>query len=240
MASTRALVAFVCFALVTSVAQAGGRIQLALTGEIAPAGGARIEVDLAFQCVTDAGRADNVHLDLHLAQKTTAAEVAALLEYEIVRAGGGVIRTVDPRNASSASLFVEHASAIGLRLGRGLSAQVCACEEAPSLVRFYAPKEVKEAARFSLSASSEHAQTLERVRHELAIELGATTTADQAADLLTTASINKGWSAQWLNHSAWSVLSLPTGARATGACLVLDTQGDWRIEIELASSSRPR
>lgn len=240
MASTRALVALVCFVLVTSVAHASGRIQLALAGEITPAGGARIEIDLAFRCVTEAGGAENVHLDLHLAPKTTAAEVAALLEYEILRAGGGVLRTVDPRNASGASLFVEHASAIGLRLGRGLSAQVCACEEAPSLVRFYAPKEVKEGARFTLSASSEHAQTLERMRHELAIELTPTTTADQAADLLTTASINKGWSAQWLNHSAWSVQSLPTGARATGACLVLDTQGDWRIEVELATGARSR
>lgn len=239
MAFTRALVVCSFLVLVSPFAHASGRIQLALTGEIAPAGGARIEIDLAFRCLSD-GRADSVHLDLHLAQKTTAAEVAALVEYEILRAGGGVLRTLDPRNATSANLFVENATAVGLRLGRGLSAQVCACEEGPTVVRFLAPKEVKESARFTLSASSEHPHTFERARHELAIDLTPATSGEQAADLLTTASIGKGWTAQWLNHSAWGVQTLPTGARATGACLTLDTNGDWRLEVEFTAAARAR
>ena len=132
-----------------------------------------------------------------------------------------------------ATFFVDRARAIGLRLGRGLTAQICLCEEAPALVRFHPPKELKESARFTVTASTEQPHTKERTRIEHTVDLAGTLSGEAAADLLTTGTIAKGWNGQWLDHQAWRPQTLSSGARVTGACLVLASKGDWRIEVEL-------
>ncbi len=227
--------AVLALALTTAFARADGLVQIVLEGEITQEGGARIELDLAFEArVNNVSTEARSELGLHLAKNTSAADVAHLLQRELARAGAIVIAPPDGGGERlRASVFVDHARAVGLRLGRGLTAQVCLCEEAPALVRFLPPKEVKEAARFSLTASTEQPHTKERTRFEYAFDLAASLSGEQAADTLTTGTIAKGWIGQWLDHQAWRPQSLSSGARVTGTCLVLASKGDWRLEVEL-------
>lgn len=219
----------------TTAARADGLVQIVLEGEITQEGGARIELDLAFETrVNNVTSEARTELGLHVAKNTSAADVALLLQRELARSGASVIAAPDGGHERlRASVFVDRAHAVGLRLGRGLTAQVCLCEEAPALVRFLPPKEAKEAARFSLTASTEQPHTKERTRFEYAFDLAASVSGEQAADVLTTGTIAKGWVGQCLDHQAWHPQSLSSGARVTGTCLVLASKGDWRLEVEL-------
>ena len=214
---------------------AQGLVQIVLSGAIAQEGGARVEVDLRYEA--RAGNAvgeGGVQLGLHLANHTTAAELGLLLARELERTGALVIA---PRELGSdpkrASIFVDRVHFAALRLGRGLSGDVCSTEEAPALVRILPPKEAKEEASFLLSASHEHPHTKDRGRFELAVQFAAGLSGEQASDLVTTSALNKGWPGQWVDHRAWRPQALATGARVTGACVALRTKGDWRIEVEL-------
>lgn len=216
-------------------ARAQGLVQIVLEGEIAQEGGARIELDLRYETRIDGAlREGRSELGLHLANHTSAADVALLLQRELGRAGAIVVAPAggasDPKRAS---VFVDRALAVGLRLGRGLAAEVCLCDAAPALVRFLPPKEVKESARFVLASSTEHPHTKDRGRFDLALDFTAALSGEQASDLLTTGTINKGWTGQWLDHQAWRPQALISGARITGTCLALKSKGDWRLEVEL-------
>lgn len=244
---TRIVLAFASVLALAFVAPAQGLVQIAFSGSVAPPGGARVEVDVAFVCNEgpNAGSENRIELGMHLAQRTSAAELAQLVERELRRRGAVVAATFDPRSdgpggVARGSLFIERTTIVGLRLGQGLSAQVCLCEDAPSLIRFGTPMERKELAHFALSASTEHPHSKERVRFDVAVDFPATQTGAVAADTLTTASIAKGWSANWLGHDSWAPDKLQSGARITGTCVTLDTQGDWRIEIELARRNGAR
>lgn len=232
--------------LLHGLATAQGLVQIAFHGAVAPAGGARVEVDLVY-VAADTGDERRMELGVHLAQNTSAVELAELVERELKRrsvvcsSSSGVLASATGGSAPPrGSLFVERVLFVGLRLGQGLSAQVCLCEDAPGLVRFGSPLERKEAARFSLSATTEHPHSKERVRFELAVDFAATQTGAVAADTLTTASIGKGWTATWAGNSAWKPAKLQSGARITGACLTLESAGDWRVEIELVRRDATR
>lgn len=217
-----------------SWARAQGTVQLVIEGEVAPEGGARIELEVAFESSAGGSHEERRTLGILVAQKTSAAEVAALLEDELVRAGARVVGAhPGVRDRARASFFVDRAYSIALRLGRGLTAQVCLCEEAPALVKLVPPRETKEPARLSITATTDHPITRDRGRVEFPVELGGAFTGEQSADVLTTAALSKGWTGQWLDHQAWRPQSLTTGARITGTCLRFESKGDWRIEIDL-------
>ena len=228
------LPAVLVLAAAPALAHAEGLVQIVLEGEIVQDGGARIELELAYEARFE-GRVSEARteLGLHLAKRTSAADVALLLQRELQRSGAVVIAAPDGGERTRASIFVDHTHAVALRLGRGLTAQLCLCEEAPALVRFLPPKEAKEAARFTLSASTEQPHTKERTRFDYAFDLAAGLSGEQAADVLTTGTIAKGWTGQNLDHQAWRPQSLSSGARVTGTCLALASKGDWRLEVEL-------
>jgi hypothetical protein len=217
-----------------SLARGQGLVQIVLEGDLQPPGGARIEMEVAFWSRESASGQGRVDLGLHLAGRTSAIDVALLLERELQRAGAIVVSTSDPaREIKRATLFVEHAFHVGLRLGRGLSAQVCLSEGPPALVSFLSARESKELARFTLTSTTEHPHTKERARHEVAVELPASLSGEEAADRLTTAAITKGWTGEWFEHRAWRPQSGIGGARVTGTCIRLHSTGDWRLDVEL-------
>lgn len=236
---TRIVLALASVLALALVAPAQGLVQIAFSGSVAPAGGARVEVDIAFTAAEGPSSGLNIRIELgmHLAQRTSAAELAQLVERELKRRNVACSASSDALAPGAAgprgSLFVERVLFVGLRLGQGLQAQVCLCEDAPGLVRFLSPLEKKEAAKFSISASTEHPHSKERVRFDLSVDFTAAQTGAVAADTLTTASIAKGWTASWQGNSAWKPAKLQSGARVTGTCLTLESAGDWRVEIEL-------
>lgn len=234
--SLRLLTALAVVFALHGFAAAQGLVQIAFQGAVAPAGGARVEVDLVYVAVEN-GEERRMELGVHLAQNTSATELAQLVERELKRRNVACSASSDALAPGAAgprgSLFVERVLFVGLRLGQGLQAQVCLCEDAPGLVRFLSPLEKKEAAKFSISASTEHPHSKERVRFDLSVDFTAAQTGAVAADTLTTASIAKGWTASWQGNSAWKPAKLQSGARVTGTCLTLESAGDWRVEIEL-------
>jgi hypothetical protein len=243
---TRLVLALASVTALALAARAQSLVQIAFSGSVATPGGARVEVDLGFGFVDSAGTQGESRLELgfHLVQNTSASELAQLLERELRRRGGFVAAAFESRggepSVSRASVFIERVSFVGLRLGRGLSAQVCLCESPPALVRFQSALERKEPARFVLSATTEHPHSKDRTRFEVAVDFTAAQTGAVAADTLTTASTAKGWSGSWLGHEAWQPEKLQTGARVTGACLELTSAGDWRIEIEVPRREHAR
>ncbi|MBI5363385.1 MAG: hypothetical protein HZA53_09405, partial [Planctomycetes bacterium] len=78
---------FVLAALVfvlAPAARAQGLVQIVLEGEIVEEGGARIELDLRYESRIDGAlREGRSELGLHLANHTSAADVALLLQREL-------------------------------------------------------------------------------------------------------------------------------------------------------------
>lgn len=229
-----AAVSFALF-LFALPASSKGLVQIVLTGQIAQDGGARVEISLRYETrIAESTGQGGLDLDLHLANFTTAAELGLLLARELERTGAIVIAPRelggDPKRAS---IFVDRVHFAALRLGRGVSGDLCTAEEAPALVRVLPPKELKEEATFLLSASHEHPHTKDRGRFEFSAKFGSTMSGEQASDLIATTALDKGWPGKWVDHQAWQPQGLATGARVAGACVALRTRGDWRLELEL-------
>jgi len=244
MLHLRPLVLGLAVVLCSVLARAQGRVQIVLHGTLAEPGGARVEALVTFAGLTEEGglRKSRVDLGLHLADGTTAAELGALLEREILRQGGAVQATFaapEPIGSAGAQparacLFIERMQSVALRLGRGLTASITLSDAPPGQLRFLPPKEKQVAARLSVTASAENPHTKDRPRFAMAVEFAGGLTGEQAADVVTTQAIAKGWTGTWLGHQAWSPeAQLQSGARITGTCFELISAGDWRIELDL-------
>ncbi len=236
----RILLALLVVAALSLSARAQGLVQIILDGEIDPAGGARVEVDVTFRTPL-AERATTMSLGVLLGERTTAVDVAALVSRRLEQAGARVIFTGSTApGRGPASVFVEDVTSIGLRLGRGLSASITLCEDRPASLRLSPGLESKSGATLLVSAQTYEAQARlpGRLSYDIAFEDKADA-ADAASKLVKTA-LDKGWFSEVEAHEVWRPGATTEGASIVGFSVHLRSNADWRIDVTLAQRSGQR
>ena len=177
-----------------------------------------VEVEVAWQ---DPALEDSVEaiLHLHLASGTSAPELAELVSHRLQRAGAGVTVTA-PREAPAASLWLDGATAVRLRLGAGHGAEI-ACTEGPPRSERLAPP---------TAAIRRNDQPPLRRHAQLGVELPGDSNSAEAATALFEAA-KTSWMTERRGGSAWRPIRLLDGSRITGRSVRLDSNADWRVEI---------
>lgn len=234
-----ASLAALTLALASAPLRAQGLVQLSLQGEVATSGGALVEVGITFIVK---GEPRNLELSLHLAERTTAADLAGLVRRSLDGGGGRALWTSEhSTDVRRANLFIEDVQALSLRLGHGLTAAVTLCEEAPAAVRVKPPLETKGGANLAITASTLHPHNKDHGRVSVELDIKERWSVSDVADALTTASIAKGWAAQCFEHETWRPEAMNDGSRVTGTSIELrSAAADWRLEVELIARRRER
>ncbi|MEL6427898.1 MAG: hypothetical protein AAFZ87_04605 [Planctomycetota bacterium] len=191
-----------------------------------------VEVEVAWQ---DPALEDPVEavLHLHLASGTSAPELAELVSHRLQRAGAGVTVTA-PREAPAASLWIDGATAVRLRLGAGLGAEIACTEGPPSSVRIEPPTALDRGPAVVMVTASaairRNDQPPLRRHAQLGVELSGDSNSAEATTALFEAA-KKTWMTERRGGSAWRPIRLLDGSRITGLSVRLDSNADWRVEI---------
>lgn len=222
--------ALAAFALALPV-RAQSLVQIGLAGEIDAQGGAHVEIDVTFATAT--GEAVTSGVALHLAERTSAADVALLVVQRLRQVGASPVYEPNHTPARGpAMIFVPDCLGVASRLGHGLKASITLCEEAPARVRLVPGQDQRSAARVTCAASAFDAHTKERRRTVFAVELDTKHDAGDAATRLMRGAVDAGWKSELQGHDAWLPGTAVNGARIEGVSFELDSPGDWRIEVE--------
>ena len=238
----RILLAALSAFVLSLAAEAQGLVQLAFAGEIAATGGARVEVEVGFADRTPgAGGLRKLDLSLHLGEKTSSCDLAALLARRLEQAGARVIFTgasAAPRGP--ANLFIEDALSISLRLTDGLTCNVTLCEDHPASVRLQPPLLEKQEARLSVVASTIHPHTKDHGSKSFDWTFAERDTRTDVGNKFIKAAIEKGWMSELENHETWRPGAFADGSNLQGCSFSLYSHGDWRLEIELQPRTTQR
>ncbi|MDP6540201.1 MAG: hypothetical protein QF903_09505 [Planctomycetota bacterium] len=220
--------------LFAPAAAAEGLLQLSFQGAIHAQGGSSVEVEVG---VWDggAGKARTIPMHLHLAEGTTAYDLASLVGARL-RAGGA--RVVLPQEGSvgreAVHVFIEGATRGRLRLGGGIWGTATSCEAAPQEVRFLAPLVTRDTAQIHIGLSTYHPHTKSRGRKDLTFEAEAALGAARLSELLCALSIRQGLRADRPGPEGWHASRLTDGSMVTGCSVqLLSPDADWGIEMVL-------
>ena len=209
---------------------AGEWIQLTFEGQVVGTGGARIEL------AVEALRSDQsvrVSLEPHLAEATSASDVAALLARRLERAG--IFAWVTETDGSMRRhVFVEHVLGVRCRMSPGLSATVTVCEGAPDSLRIEPPDIVQGPARLRVTYSTLHPHTGVRGQQELEMPLTPDMHAARISEALTRQCLDDGLVAERPQQDSWRLVKLGDGAGLVGFNVELDTAADWALELLFA------
>jgi hypothetical protein len=228
-------------AVFASAVRAQGPVQLTLSGQVDRAGGGRAEVVVTFANATTQGAPASVMFSMFLAERTSAADLAVLLERRFTAAGLSAVNTSAGQSARPATcLFLEGVLSVALRLGHGLRATVTLGEGRPETVRLLPPQDAKKDARLFVTASTWSAHERRHGRFELEHLLGAELPVVRIADQLTSTATRRGWPSDVRNHEVWLPGTSIAGAAIDAAHFDLDSEGDWRLEIGLAPRGQSR
>lgn len=212
-------------------ASAQSLVQIGLAGEIDAQGGAHVELEVSF--ATPTGEPATSVVSLHLAERTSAADVALLVVQRLRQLGASPLYEANHTPARGpAMIFVPDCLGVAARLGHGLKTSITLCEEPPARVRLLPGQDVKLAARVACSASVFEAHTKERRRAVYVVELDAKHDAGDAATRLMRGAVDAGWKSELQGHDAWLPGAAVNGARIEGVSFDLDSAGDWRFEVE--------
>ena len=217
--------------LATSL-RAEGLIQLTLEGALEAKDGARIEIEVDIA----AGEGStSARLDILLAPGTGAPALAELLQHRLTAAGAvSFVTRPDPQlPRPRADLFIEHATYVALRLGRGLSSRITICEGPPKGLSVHPGELAPAETTLSLFATTLHPHT--ETRRDAALEfaiLADAPAAQVAAELLKHA-ISQGWSCERPEDETWQPLKLTDGSMIVGFAVELRGESDSRLEVEL-------
>lgn len=212
-------------------ASAQSLVQIGLAGEIDAQGGAHVEIEVSF--ATAGGEAATSALSIHLAERTSAADVALLVVQRLRQLGASPLYEANHTPARGpAMIFVPDCLGVAARLGHGLKTSITLCEEPPARVRLLPGQDVKSPARLVCSASVFEAHTKERRRALFAVELDTKQDAGDAATRMMRSAVDAGWKSELQGHEAWLPGAAVNGARIDGASFDLETAGDWRLEVE--------
>jgi hypothetical protein len=228
-----AFLLFVTTAL-ASEPRAQGLVQLTLAGEVDRSGGARAEVEVTFANAQTEGEPRVFGFALFLAERTTAADLAVLLERRLSAAGLRTIHTSEGQAARPVScLFLDDVLNVSLRLGQGLRATVTLSEDRPQSVRLLPPQDAKQDAELLVTASTWIAHERRHSRVELETHLDATSSSGRIATELASQGTKRGWIGEISRLELWMPAATAAGGEVEAVHFDLRTSGDWRLEIAL-------
>lgn len=187
-----------------------------------------VEVELG-----DAAGHDDLILHLHLSPGTTGAELAAIVARRAQLAGFEV--TLTPSHDSGASLWIDRATSVNVRMGAGIHAVVSCVEGPPSLVKVMPPQANKSPCVAFMTASTaivSNGRPPQRGSISLEAKLGPKIDSPSAATALWEAG-QEDWQSERPGSSAWRPIKAVAGGILTGFSAHLDGMGDWRLEITL-------
>ncbi|MCY2961650.1 MAG: hypothetical protein NTY35_15920 [Planctomycetota bacterium] len=220
---------------------AQGLVQLTLAGEIDRTGGARAEVELTIANASTNGEPRTLAFSLFLAERTSAADLAVLLERRLTAAG---VRTVNASEGQAARpvtcLFVDDVLGVGLRLGQGLRASVTLSEDRPESVRVLPPQDAKQDAELRVTASTWWAHDRTHHRVELESRLEAAQPVIRIAESLASQATRAGWDSEVQRHEYWMPSATAAGGSIDAVNFDLQSSGDWRLEIALVPRLQQR
>ncbi len=218
--------------LLVASAQAEGLVQLSLRGRINTRGGAPVELNIGFW---DGKRVRAVDLRLHLAEGTSASDLATLLATRLRKAHAELVTPeVSAASGGSAQLFIESATLVSLRLGHGLSAIITTADSVPEAVRFQVPKELEQAAKVSISVTTFHPHTKLPSRVDLVQSPEADTSPSSICESFFNEALEKGLICDRPNANRWRPMKTSAGAMVTGCSIDLRSEADWGLEVQLA------
>lgn len=224
-----------------------GLVQLRLTGEVAAPSsegqgsgdfGHLVEVEIDSSAGTEP---QSVVLHLHLANGTTGGELLQLVSAKLKLAG--IPATFTPTQgtgkespwARGASLWVEGATRVHLRLGAGLVGSLSCVEGPPQGIRLHPASAIPGSTLVFVSGSTaivmkDRAPIRGRVTFSTALE--KVEHAAEAATALWKAATGK-WVSDRPGGDTWRPLKMSNGAALTGVSIRLGGQSDWALEIAL-------
>lgn len=223
---TRILLGALLASLLQVAALAEGLAQIRFFGAVSKPH--LVEVELG-----DAAGHEDMILHLHLAPGTTGAELAAIVAKRAQLAGFEV--TLTPSHDSAASLWIDRATSVNVRMGAGIKATVSCVEGPPSLVKVLPPQAVKSPCVASMTASTaivSNGRPPQRGSISLEARLNANIDSPAAATALWEAG-QKDWQSERPGSSAWRPIKAIEGGILTGFSAHLGGSGDWRMEIAL-------
>ena len=213
---------------------AEGLAQLTLNGVIDSRGGAPVELHIGF---AKGKEQRSVDLRLHLAQETSAVDVAALLVSRLRRAGAEVVFPAEHANRPGpAQIFIEDATRVSLRLGHGLWGSITIPQAAPRSVRVLTPLQERDRASLTICATTFHPHTKIPGRVLLDLEVDPKANSTTIAEAL----FNQGLAHEDKlvgdrpTSDRWRPVKTTAGAEITGCSIELLSPGaDWGLEVEL-------
>jgi hypothetical protein len=220
---------------------AQGMVQLTLSGEVDRTGGARAEVEVTFVNGNTNNEARTVAFGMFLAERTSAADLAVLIEKRFVSAGARAVNTSQGQPGRAVTcLFIEDVLGVSLRLGQGLRATVTLSEDRPQAVRVLPPEDAPQDAILRVTASTWFPHERVHKRAELETRLDPSLTASRMADLLANQAIRSGWPSEIERHETWLPGATAAAGLIQGASFDLITSGDWRLELVLTPRRQDR
>jgi len=237
---------FAAFLLLASIAGAGrasaqGLVQLTLAGEIDRTGGARAEIDVTFANNATGGEPRTLSVSLFLAERTSAADLAVLLEKRLTAGGVHTVNASEGQAARPVTcLFLDEVLGVSLRLGQGLRASVTLSEDRPESVRLLPPQDAKQDAELRVTASTWLAHERRHGRVEIETRLEAAQPVARIADALASRATQAGWASEVQRHEVWMPGGTAAGGTIDAVNFDLHSGGDWRLEIALAPRLQQR
>lgn len=239
----RIALASLALAALSPLAPAQGLAQLRLEGELNSRHGAWIEVYIGAMVQR---QAREMQFIAYFGPGTTAVELGTLLAVRLERAKFDVIPTFFDRDSSGMSLFIDDALFVRVRVGGGINATITAMDTPPGAIRIFSPSLSPEPATVYISAGvwSPHAQIWGRVELSVPLEtqsipdnlrLDATNPVADAplvAKRLQAAATAAKWLTETSRGDSWRAIKMMDGAIFQGLAVTVQSEGDWRIELE--------
>ncbi|HJO27177.1 MAG: hypothetical protein CMK00_03060 [Planctomycetes bacterium] len=214
-----------------------GLVQVTLSGEIHETGGAPQEIGISLAPLKADGRPASWTMNLHLAEHTSARDLAELVARRFLSSGFGPRAWVSgPPGAGSGSiahLFLESPSSLVLRLSGGINGNVTLCEDAPESIKVLPPRLAPEALELSMAFSTRHPHSETHGRHEIKLELSPVNTSAQASKKLSAKALAAGWLGTRPTLETYKFHKRSDGSLIQGCSISLWTDGDWGLRVEL-------
>jgi hypothetical protein len=240
----RPLLVFLSLFLWSSVGRAGGLVQLSIEGKLTPQAGAVVEVIWETDGTAQKASEDiltggtETRLFLHLAQDTTAHDLARLLSAELkMRGAQGVFPGENTSHQGAAQIFVRGTTRLRLRLAPGLSATVTTCDSAPSKVQLLPPHAFPAPGTLVARTTTMHPHTRRVVSVLLTESFKGAQSAQSICEGIFIKALELELEVDRPTPDSWRPLRGVGGAAVIGCSIQLKSPGsDWGLDLMLAST----
>lgn len=214
--------------------RAEGLVQLTLKGEVQTRGGAPVEIRWTSKSSTT-GKFEEVGLRLHLAEGTSAFDVATLLVGRLREAGAKVrFPGEKARQVHRVQVFVEATTQISLRLAPGMASTITTCDAAPTSVRFLSPLSHVARAMMMVQTTTFHPHSKKPGSILLEMGLDALRPPAEICESIFQQTLELGLVSERPTTSSWRPIKGADGAAVTGCSIELNSvNSDWGLEVSL-------